>query len=185
MFQKEEFCKRLISVLVVLIMLMGVVFVGCSQKKTEEKPPETQDLISVPNAILENKTPVLDNPDESCYTSESIIQLKAEDIVSITVDDHYGENETDAKMIRFTKENDHFYKTTADYGVMKNDKQEVTEEQYKDAIGEASKLTTIRTYDDAPSVIWSYATVETIDGERYFFNDQSEIKKLSAYLWGI
>ena len=184
MFQKEELGKRLMPVLVILIMLMGIIFVGCSHKRIDQ-PEEIEDAIDLPDVTVDDKTPVLDNPDESNYTSELTIQLKAEDIISITIDDHYGENETDAKMVRFTKEDDYFYKTTADYGVMKNDKQEITKEQYMDAVNEASKLTTIRTYDNAPSIISSYATVETIDGERYFFNDQTEIKKLSTYLWGI
>lgn len=150
-------------------------FVGCSSdNKTNQKNdnPDVQSITESAETI---------NETGNC-TSETKQSVNAEDIVSVAVDVRYGEKDTDAKCILIEKADGKYVKIITDYGQMTKSENEITEKVFIDVAKEASKLTTVRTYNTPPALIWSYVTIKISSGEYYFFNDQKEVEKLYQFL---
>lgn len=115
-------------------------------------------------------------------TSEMEYDLSEMSVIAISLDEHYGEGVTDSRNITVTKDNDKITFKQVDYGKMESVEKEITLEEYEKIVDKTKALTLCRTYETAPSEIWSYAMVECDDENRIFFNDQSQVKEIIKFI---
>lgn len=172
MIVKKE-CVKPMNVNKSMVMLaIAIMLTGCSGTTGNKEDKEVSSESETMQIIVQ------DEINETNFTSETKVSLKKEEILSVIVDDHYGTGDTDARFISIAKNvNGGYIKSAVDYKSMESVQTEISKESFDKAAEAAASLSTIRTYQNAPSEIWMYATIELEDGTRYFFNDQKEVKE--------
>jgi len=151
---------------IIVLLFCFLFLVGCKDTSKEEVP-------SLPTAE-ETKTEETSSKNIE-PTSINTFDLSSKDIVFVRIDSHYGENDTDAWMIEFLAENEAYSMRYLDYASLEMYNRELLKGDFDKLIEEVVKLSTVRTYEHAPSKVWSFVTVETSNGESFFFNDQTEV----------
>lgn len=140
-------------------------------------------IIIIGVAIALYMTSSSDNTYSMKISEGNMVIIDPESIISVSVEEHYGEGHSDARRIEYFVEDGIYYESFFDYGHLIGETKKSTKDDFDIVVDASSICKTVRKYERIPSPIWSYAEVRTKNGTIYYFNDQAEVKTLSDYLW--